>query len=99
MIPPAAAPPNAPIPAPFSRVVSEPPAQPAAKVLVKVTIPIMLTKPDFKFDISFMNPASFEHLDARPQVLFTPKSVQTEFKSRDRKSTRLNSSHGYISYA
>jgi hypothetical protein len=81
MIPPAAAPPNAPIPAPFSRVVNEPPAQPATRVLAKLTIPIMLTKPDFEFDINFMDAASFTQLDARAQVLFTPKLVKGEKQS------------------
>src|SRR2546429_979368 len=33
------------------------------------------------------------------QVLANPGQVLDEVNSKDRKSTRLNSSHGYISYA
>jgi hypothetical protein len=41
----------------------------------------MLTKPDFEFDINFMDAASFDQLDARAQVLFTAKLAKAEKES------------------
>src|SRR2546429_2943340 len=42
---------------------------------------------------SFQVPASW------PRIQKPPRSMRRSARRRDRKSTRLNSSHGYISYA
>src|SRR3989449_7971980 len=38
------------------------------------------------------------HVDANVELAL-PKTLKCQSRRRDRKSTRLNSSHGYISYA
>src|SRR2546422_2258786 len=57
------------------------------KILTSTTIPS--TPGGTVSEVSFTSPA------------FSPKMARSNFSSgvRDRKSTRLNSSHGYISYA
>src|SRR2546422_559985 len=45
------------------------------------------------------NPAGHPALPQRPSHLQRPEEKNCAVLQRDRKSTRLNSSHGYISYA
>src|SRR2546429_2672173 len=53
----------------------------------------------FPYTTLFRSPGAAQHLDLRPALdLEQPHGVAAA-DAVDRKSTRLNSSHGYISYA
>src|SRR2546429_7258922 len=49
--------------------------------------------------LNTMPPSTFKDVSSTPESLFMASTTSLVCHAVDRKSTRLNSSHGYISYA